>query len=121
MFESQVQGAVYYSGSGTNGVQGNITVQESLHVSNSSFTANSVGVPFFSSDLSSCLYVLNARSITVSNSTFKGAPLSSFGLLVVKPNGLPIYNYYPTNYFGSNLSPLIRLRYNEIAQTIDST
>ena len=38
-----------------------------------------------------------------------------FGLNVIKKEAKSLYDYYPSDYFNDNLSPLIRVKYDSSA------
>lgn len=47
------------------------SVDEILSIQNCDFVSNDVGIPFFASDLSSCLYILNPISMAMGGTKFE--------------------------------------------------
>lgn len=72
VFETKLQGAVYYEGSGIEGMSVDLstTVLELFMVQSSTFTNNDVGFAFFESDLASSLYIVNPKTLSIDLTDF---------------------------------------------------
>jgi hypothetical protein len=99
-----LQGAVYYEGSGVDGVA------EFFNVYNCTFDQNDVGIPFFTDDLAVCMYIKNPRDLMIDLCSFVNHNYDQAGF--VESEQPALYSYYPDGYFDSAHGPLIRLIYD---------
>ena len=76
-----------------------------------------MGIPFFQSDLASCLYIVNARSIDLDSTTFDNHD-SGFARGYILSEQSSLEEYFPNEYFNSALAPMIRISYDENQQTV---
>jgi hypothetical protein len=95
------------------------TVDEILSIQNCDFISNHVGIPFFASDLASCLYIVNPISMSMGGTVFEdhSSGLASGYMLTEQPT---LEEYLPPNYFNRALAPIVKIIFDENVQTVDT-
>jgi hypothetical protein len=95
------------------------SVDEVFSIRNCDFISNHVGLPFFASDLSSCLYILNPNTMSMYGTVFEDhdSGLSVGYILTEQPT---LEEYLPLNYFNKAHAPIIRIIFDENVQTVET-